>query len=175
MSGASWLFVPGNRPDRFGKAAAAGAHDVIIDLEDAVVASEKISARDSARAWLSGGGTAWVRVNAISTVWHDADVDALTRCHGLRGVMAPKADEPAPLTALARRLGNPIIALVETAVGVHAAQAIAGCEAVSRIAFGPSTSRSTSMPTTPTNRCCSRAARSCWRPAPPALLRRWTA
>ena len=32
----SYLFVPGNRPERFGKACASGAHAIILDLEDAV-------------------------------------------------------------------------------------------------------------------------------------------
>ena len=35
------LFVPGNRPDRFAKAAAAGADLVLIDLEDAVPLAAK--------------------------------------------------------------------------------------------------------------------------------------
>ena len=37
------LFVPGNRPERFGKAAASGADAIIIDLEDAVAAADKLS------------------------------------------------------------------------------------------------------------------------------------
>ena len=36
----SYLFVPGNRPERFDKAFAAGADVVIIDLEDAVPPAE---------------------------------------------------------------------------------------------------------------------------------------
>ena len=32
------LFVPGDRPDRYAKAAAAGADVIVIDLEDAVPA-----------------------------------------------------------------------------------------------------------------------------------------
>ena len=36
MPGRSYLFVPGNRPDRFEKAWGAGADAVILDLEDAV-------------------------------------------------------------------------------------------------------------------------------------------
>lgn len=35
-TGVSWLFVPGDRPDRFGTAEAAGASEVVLDLEDAV-------------------------------------------------------------------------------------------------------------------------------------------
>ena len=32
----TWLYVPGDRPDRFAKAVASGADAVILDLEDAV-------------------------------------------------------------------------------------------------------------------------------------------
>jgi len=41
------LFVPGDRPDRYGKAAASGADVVIVDLEDAVAAPDKDAARDA--------------------------------------------------------------------------------------------------------------------------------
>ena len=44
----SLLFVPGARPDRFAKAAGSGADAVIIDLEDAVLASDKADARRAA-------------------------------------------------------------------------------------------------------------------------------
>ena len=49
------LFVPGNRPDRFDKAAASGADLVILDLEDAVPADAKDAAREQVRAWVSAG------------------------------------------------------------------------------------------------------------------------
>lgn len=135
---ASWLFVPGSRPDRFEKAAGAGAHEVIVDLEDAVAPSAKRSAREASAEWLSRNGAAWVRVNAAGTPWHDDDLAYLSGCAGLRGVVLPKAEEPGVLKALARRLpsGTPIVALIETAAGVRYAHAIAGCGAVSRLAFG---------------------------------------
>ncbi|MEM1148517.1 MAG: aldolase/citrate lyase family protein, partial [Pseudomonadota bacterium] len=44
----SLLFVPGARPDRFGKAAASGADTMIIDLEDAVLPDAKTEARTAA-------------------------------------------------------------------------------------------------------------------------------
>ena len=47
----SYLFVPGDRPDRFAKAVAAGAGAVIIDLEDAVAPEAKPAAREHIRAW----------------------------------------------------------------------------------------------------------------------------
>ncbi|GAA3101093.1 hypothetical protein GCM10010464_75590 [Pseudonocardia yunnanensis] len=41
------LFVPGDRPDRIPKAAAAGADGIAIDLEDAVALSRKEAARQA--------------------------------------------------------------------------------------------------------------------------------
>ena len=45
-SARSFLFVPGDRPERFDKAAASGADIVILDLEDAVPAERKDDARE---------------------------------------------------------------------------------------------------------------------------------
>ena len=48
----NFLFVPGTRPDRFLKALNSGAAGVIIDLEDAVGADDKETARTLLRqAW----------------------------------------------------------------------------------------------------------------------------
>ncbi|WP_173158951.1 aldolase/citrate lyase family protein [Phytohabitans suffuscus] len=43
----TWLYVPGDRPDRFAKALASGADAVILDLEDAVAAPRKAYARSA--------------------------------------------------------------------------------------------------------------------------------
>ena len=43
----SYLFVPGNRPERFDKALASGADVVILDLEDAVAPDAKAAAREA--------------------------------------------------------------------------------------------------------------------------------
>jgi (S)-citramalyl-CoA lyase len=37
----SWLFTPATKPDRFNRAAGAGADALIIDLEDAVAPADK--------------------------------------------------------------------------------------------------------------------------------------
>jgi citrate lyase subunit beta/citryl-CoA lyase len=47
VSGRSYLFVPGNRPDRFEKARSAGADAVILDLEDAVPSEKKTETRET--------------------------------------------------------------------------------------------------------------------------------
>ena len=43
----TWLYVPGERPDRVAKALASSADVVIVDLEDAVVADAKPDARQA--------------------------------------------------------------------------------------------------------------------------------
>jgi citrate lyase subunit beta/citryl-CoA lyase len=55
VSGRSYLFVPGNRPDRFKRARNAGADAVILDPEDAVLGDDKAEARETVDAWLSPG------------------------------------------------------------------------------------------------------------------------
>jgi citrate lyase subunit beta/citryl-CoA lyase len=129
------LFVPGDRPERFAKAVASGAHDVILDLEDAVAPAAKEQARTAVAAWLADGGQAIVRINGADTPWFDGDVAALREMTGAR-VMLPKA-EPASLARLAVALpGRPVIALVETVAGYLALREVAGSGGVERLAFG---------------------------------------
>jgi citrate lyase subunit beta/citryl-CoA lyase len=134
----TWLFVPGNRPERFEKARASGADQVICDLEDAVDPEHKSRARSDVKWWLSHGGVAWVRINGVDTEWYDQDVSMLSKLAGLRGFVVPKAEVPAALHSLGRRLGEGrgLVALIETARGVHRAYDIAECDSVDRVAFG---------------------------------------
>ncbi|MDS0135942.1 MULTISPECIES: CoA ester lyase [unclassified Amycolatopsis] len=133
---ATWLFVPGNVPRRFAKAAAAGADAVVIDLEDAVRPEDKDTARAETLRWLSEGGQAWVRLNAAGTPWFDADVDAVAGASGLLGVLVPKSEDPAALAALSARLDTAVVALVETAAGLHRVHDVAAAPGVTRLAFG---------------------------------------
>jgi citrate lyase subunit beta / citryl-CoA lyase len=133
------LFVPGDRPDRFGKAAAAGADLVILDLEDAVAADRKHLAREYVRAWLGQGNRAAVRINGFGTPGHADDVAMITgRSASLPAVMMPKAESPVQLAALAAGLpaGTGIIPLVETSTGVLRAADVCAAPGVVRPAFG---------------------------------------
>ncbi|WP_052865423.1 HpcH/HpaI aldolase/citrate lyase family protein [Streptomyces niger] len=132
----SLLFVPGDRADRYAKAAAAGADGVIVDLEDAVAPEGKDAARDAVAGWLAGGARAVVRINPPGTEWHAADL-AMAAAHGAP-VMLPKAEDPADLAAVADRTGGrlPVLALVETAAGVENAAALCRAPNVVRAAFG---------------------------------------
>ncbi len=131
------LFVPGDRTGRFAKAVASGSDTVIIDLEDAVAPGNKAPARSGLADRLPGleGGRLWLRVNATGTPWHDADIAAAARLP-VEGVMLPKSTSGQQLQAVRRQLraDQALIALVETAHGVHRAEEIAA--ASDRVAFG---------------------------------------
>lgn len=136
VRGPAWLFVPGDRPDRFAKAVATGADQVICDLEDAVAPGDKDAARAHVAAWLGGDVSAWVRVNAAGTAWHREDVTALRGCAGLRGVVVPKVESAADLAFLREHLTVPVAALVETAVGVERLADVLAIDGVERLMLG---------------------------------------
>ncbi|WP_110180349.1 HpcH/HpaI aldolase/citrate lyase family protein [Nocardioides solisilvae] len=134
---ATWLFVPGDRPERFDKAAAAGADVVVLDLEDAVAPAQRPDARDAVAAWLPTAGVSCaVRVNAGAD--RAADVAALAGLPGPVVVVAAKAEDPDDLAGLLAALpsGSTAVALVETARGVLAAPALAAVPGVVRLAVG---------------------------------------
>ncbi|MBF6245758.1 CoA ester lyase [Nocardia elegans] len=133
---ATWLFVPGDRPDRFAKAQAAGADLVVLDLEDAVAPDRKDEARDYVHQWLAGGNRSAVRINAAGTRWYAEDLAMLAQ-HRAVVVMIPKAEEPGALLNAAAGLDSPVfIALIETAQGVLNAAALADAAEVRRLAIG---------------------------------------
>lgn len=137
-SAVTLLFVPGNRPDRFARAAATGADLVVCDLEDAVPAADKAAARTAVAEWLAAGDRAAVRVNAPGTEDHLADLAALGAVgRGLAGVLVPMAESAVALGNVVDALpGVPVLALVETARGVRAAPDLAAVDGVVRLGLG---------------------------------------
>lgn len=137
----AYLFVPGDRPDRFGKALATGADAVILDLEDAVTPSEKTRAREAVAQQLASAraddrARLVVRINDHSTPWYEADLQML-HDHGAAMVMLPKAEEAASVAHV--RSACPaidVLALIETARGVLNAEALATTAGVQRLVFG---------------------------------------
>lgn len=131
----SLLFVPGHKPERFDKAAASGAHAIVLDLEDAVAPADKAAAREQVAAWLATGHRAFVRVNAADTPWHADDMRMLAATPGA-GVMLPKANA-ADMTAVVHALpSRRAIALLETVAGYHELAWLAVVPGLERIAFG---------------------------------------
>ncbi|MGX5682429.1 HpcH/HpaI aldolase/citrate lyase family protein [Schumannella luteola] len=134
----SWLLVAATRPEDFDAAEASRADQIILDVEDAVDPRRKDSARGDIVDWLSSGGSGWVRINdRTSDFWSD-DVDALAGLPGLRGVMLAKTEAGAHVTETFDRLRGttPVIALVESALGIEEAAAIARARGAYRLAFG---------------------------------------
>lgn len=130
----SYLFVPGDRPERFAKAAKSDADAVIIDLEDAVASDGKDRARAALRGDF-GSPPILVRVNGIGTPWHEADMAALAG-HGFAAVIVPKAEGSNAFDALCAAAALPVIALIESGRGLADARRIAHTRNVAGIAFG---------------------------------------
>lgn len=133
----SWLFVPGNRPDRFDKAFAAGAGVVILDLEDAVAEADKAEARNHVLARLAQKDGPQkvlraVRVNSLFRASGLLDLAALADA-GAAGpdfIVLPKVEHPETVRLAARVLsdrgsGARLVALIESARGVAMAADIA--------------------------------------------------
>jgi len=145
------LFTPGNRPDRFARAAATGADALILDLEDAVAAPAKDDARATVVAHFRGdfrGGLAphqlkGLRVNNIHTSAGVRDLDALVSSGVAPDfVLLPKVESAFEVRLYARHLegGQAGIAfgcLIESARGLEAAMEIAQADPRVRVlAFG---------------------------------------
>src|SRR5271170_5669601 len=105
----SWLFTPATRPDRFAKAAAAGADVVILDLEDAVAPKDKAEARATALDYLAGnpadGALHALRINGLDTRSGISDLDALLGSSAAPNfVVLPKTETAGHLQILDRLL-----------------------------------------------------------------------
>jgi citrate lyase subunit beta/citryl-CoA lyase len=137
----SYLFVPGNRAERFDKALACGADAIVMDLEDAVAPDDKAGARDAVARYLAAADGALrmrlvVRINDATTPWFDDDL-AMLAAAGAHGAMLAKAETVATVARV--RAACPdieVLALIESARGVLNAQALAAADGVSRLVFG---------------------------------------
>jgi citrate lyase subunit beta/citryl-CoA lyase len=134
----SWLLVSATRTDTFDSAFRSRADQIVLDIEDAVDPKLKPQAREDVINWLSSGGDGWVRINDHTTEFWSDDVDALSGVPGLRGVMLAKTESPADVTETFDRLGGhtPVLALIESALGIEEAVSIARARGTFRLAFG---------------------------------------
>ncbi len=146
----SLLFTPGNHPDKVTKVFNANADVAILDLEDAVALSQKITTRFLVveALKLSRECMGYVRINAADTEFYEGD---LTTVIGpwLDGIILPKvetADQLLAVDAHIRELeisnelrpGNiDLIPIIETAKGLVEVAKISGCGSrIRRISFG---------------------------------------
>jgi citrate lyase subunit beta/citryl-CoA lyase len=133
----SWLLVSARTGD-FDAASSSLADQIVLDIEDAVDPSLKKEARADVVRWLTSGGEAWVRINDRSSDFWSDDVDALLGVTGLRGVMLAKTESALHVTETFDRLGGhtPVLALIESALGIEDAVHIARARGCFRLAFG---------------------------------------
>ncbi|WP_017671819.1 CoA ester lyase [Blastomonas sp. AAP53] len=138
----SILFVPGSRADRIGKALASAADLVCIDLEDAVAAPDKDTARATVIEGLAGFDRARtaVRINGTMTRAGIKDMIAFAESAAAPSlVFVPMVEHASEIAQVARVLDNPAIGLVpliETARGLREAHRIAGQPGVAAMMFG---------------------------------------
>ncbi|HXH34551.1 MAG TPA: CoA ester lyase [Plantibacter sp.] len=133
--GPAILFVPADRPDRFGKAADR-ADAVILDLEDAVAVDDKAAGRSAVMEHELDPARTIVRVNPAGTAEFADDVAAVVTT-AYRTVMLAKTESAAQVDALARAVADVrIIALCETAAGVVRASEIAAHPSVVALMWG---------------------------------------
>ncbi|MGW0707703.1 HpcH/HpaI aldolase/citrate lyase family protein [Streptomyces sp. NPDC002643] len=124
----TWLYVPGDRPEVVTKALASGADVVIVDLEDAVPPARKEYARAATADLLSAPPPTpvHVRVNALNTPFTTRDLKTLAQLPGLSGLRLPKITSPEDVVRVAERTARtPLYALLESALGIEQAYAIA--------------------------------------------------
>ncbi len=146
----TYLFAPGNHPRKVAKVFGAGADAVVLDLEDAVAAAEKVATRAVVVGALQAPRPClgYVRVNGLDTDYCHGDLRAVVAA-GVDGVMLPKVEAPDQLATVDWLLGQlererglrqgaiDLLPIVETGRGVAAAEAIAGAETrVRRLCFG---------------------------------------
>ncbi|MGC3001817.1 HpcH/HpaI aldolase/citrate lyase family protein [Streptomyces sp. G35A] len=129
----TWLYAPGDRPRVVAKALASGADVVVVDLEDAVAPDRKAYARSATAELLSDPQPVpvHVRVNALAGPWAAADLAAVVPAPGLSGLRLPKVASSFDVVHVARRAAAvragalPLYALLETALGIERAHAVA--------------------------------------------------
>jgi citrate lyase subunit beta/citryl-CoA lyase len=124
------------------KAPSLPADEVIVDLEDAVAAEDKVEARGLAVAALERGPlgrTTALRVNGRSTPWWEDDLRAAAQSHP-DVVVLPKVESPEDVSAAAELLpaGIGLEAQIETARGLVEAERIAAAgHGLEALVFGP--------------------------------------
>lgn len=110
---------------------------LVIDLEDGLPRALKDAGREAAARFLQHS-PAWVRINAHGTTEWAADLAMLARASHLSGVMLAVTESAAQVDATAELLppAVPIVALIESAIGLEDCSAIAAHPSTFRLAFG---------------------------------------
>ncbi|PZU01547.1 MAG: CoA ester lyase [Gordonia sp. (in: high G+C Gram-positive bacteria)] len=133
----SWLLVPALDDDAIARACDSQADVVVLDVEDGVRSSLKEQARYTAMSWMLRTQV-WIRINDAATdFWHQ-DVSLLGAAEHVCGVILAKTETATQAEATIHELplGAHVVPLIESAMGIENAEAIAQVAGVTRLAFG---------------------------------------
>jgi (3S)-malyl-CoA thioesterase len=128
----SALYLPASNPRAVVKARTLDADMIILDLEDAVPEADKALARDAAVAALADGfgdRIPAIRINAPDSPFHNDDVAAV-KASRAAAIVIPKVETAESAERIARDVGKPVLAMIETPAGILAAASIAAAEGV---------------------------------------------
>ena len=134
----TWLFVPATRIDRVAKAFASGVDAVIVDLEDVVASEDKADARKALQQYHDSADyqPIWLRINKAGS---DAFIKDIALCHqmpNLAGVILAKAEQASDIEQAYQGTGLPIIALIESAIGLYHIDAMAKVSGLAAFSYG---------------------------------------
>lgn len=123
----SLLFLPASNPRAIEKARGLPADMIVLDCEDAVKTEDKQTARiAAAEAAARGfdGRLCGIRINMVGSDHYGADL-VVVRDSRADFVILPKAESQQQVKNTASLTGKPVLAMIETAVGVLHAVTIA--------------------------------------------------
>ena len=134
ISWESMLFVPGTKPELVQKALRSGAGVVVLDLEDAVAATDKVAARATVGPTLAdlppeAAARVLVRVNDTASPWHEDDVRAAATSRA-GGIVLPKYERAQELLALRELASAHRTSGLLVAVGLESARGVLDCRAL---------------------------------------------
>ena len=143
LTAKSYLFVPAIDIYRVPKAFERGAEAVIIDLEDAVSDAVKTQSRQNVVDYLSQNTVkpVWLRINASASHYQAGDIELLKSLpvavsSHIIGIVLPKVESPLDIERVRHALGKPIIALIETPVGIANIADIAKAQGLMALSYG---------------------------------------
>jgi citrate lyase beta subunit len=131
----SLLFVPAHEGELLEDAYRTTADGVVADLEEGVPAARKAEGRRVLEELIGAAppGKRLVRVNEVDSEYLADDLAAASQL-SIDGLVVPKANARA--IAEIGFVGVPIIAVIETAIGVREAFEVASSTGVSRLVLG---------------------------------------
>ena len=136
----TWLFVPATKTALILKAFASGAHAIIVDLEDTVALEDKAQARKALLEYLCEGNKnlspVWLRINQANSAEFTKDIALCRQLPHLAGILLAKAEQRIDIEQAHRATWLPIIALIESALGLYQIDNLAQATGLASFSYG---------------------------------------